>query len=106
MANVPAFIDSWWWCAWPKDFDRPPASEDDRTAFPCGCRDSMHRFCMDRHGGAVNAVFLDGAARRIGLKELWTLKWHRQYNTSGAWTKAGGVRPGAWPQWMRGFKEY
>ena len=22
--RVPAFLDSWWWCAWPKDADLPP----------------------------------------------------------------------------------
>ncbi len=106
MANVPAFADSWWWCAWPKDFDEPPATEETRTAFPCGCRDSMQRFCMRRHGQAVNVSFLDGSARRVGLKGLWTLKWHREYDTSGVWTQAGGVSPGDWPQWMRSFKDY
>jgi hypothetical protein len=22
------------------------------------------------------------------------------------WTKAGGVQPSAWPEWMRNFKDY
>ena len=43
---------------------------------------------------------------RVGLKELWTLKWHRDYDTSGPWTKAGGVQPEDWPEWMRGFRDY
>jgi prepilin-type N-terminal cleavage/methylation domain-containing protein len=25
-------------------------------------------------------LFMDGSVRRIGLKELWTLKWHREYD--------------------------
>jgi hypothetical protein len=24
----------------------------------------------------------------------------------GPWTKAGGVQPDDWPEWMRGFKDY
>jgi hypothetical protein len=49
---------------------------------------------------------LDFSARKIGLKELWTLKWHRKYDTAGPWTLAGGAQQGDWPQWMRSFKEY
>jgi prepilin-type processing-associated H-X9-DG protein len=63
-------------------------------------------FCINRHEGHVNALFFDWSVRKVGLKELWTLKWHRQFNTAGPWTKAGGVQPEDWPEWMRGFKDY
>jgi len=63
-------------------------------------------FCINRHNGYINGLFLDWSARRIGLKELWTLKWNMQFNTAGRWTKAGGVKPEDWPEWMRGFKDY
>lgn len=66
----------------------------------------MNHFCIDRHGGAVNFLFLDGSVRKVGLKELWTLKWHRMYMTAGPWTKAGGVLPSDWPAWLRPFKDY
>jgi prepilin-type processing-associated H-X9-DG protein len=66
----------------------------------------MGRFCIDRHDGQVNGLFLDWSVRRIGLKELWTLKWHGSFNTAGPWTKAGGVQPQDWPEWMREFKDY
>jgi hypothetical protein len=49
---------------------------------------------------------MDWSVRKVGLKELWTLKWHRESNTAGSWTKAGGVQPEAWPEWMRGFEDY
>ncbi|MHC4534918.1 MAG: hypothetical protein ACYS6K_13295 [Planctomycetota bacterium] len=51
-------------------------------------------------------LFMDWSARKIGLKELWKFKWHREYDTEGPWTKAGGVQPLDWPEWMRNFKEY
>jgi hypothetical protein len=54
----------------------------------------------------MNGVFLDFSVRKLGLKELWILKWHRNYNTTNLWTKAGGVRTSDWPQWMRSFKDY
>jgi len=66
----------------------------------------MQPFCMDRHSGHVNGLFLDFSARRIGLKELWTLKWNSEYDTANEWTRAGGVQPEDWPEWMRGFKDY
>ena len=48
----------------------------------------------------------DWSVRKVGLKELWTLKWDPAFDTSGPWTLAGGVQPEDWPQWMRGFKDY
>jgi prepilin-type processing-associated H-X9-DG protein/prepilin-type N-terminal cleavage/methylation domain-containing protein len=32
-------------------------------------------FCIDRHRGAVNVVFLDGHAQHVSLPDLWKLKW-------------------------------
>jgi prepilin-type N-terminal cleavage/methylation domain-containing protein/prepilin-type processing-associated H-X9-DG protein len=64
------------------------------------------QFCMNRHNGYINGLFLDWSARKVGLKELWTLKWSRQFDTTNIWTKAGGAQPEDWPQWMRGFKDY
>ncbi len=61
---------------------------------------------MNRHNGFVNVVFMDWSSRKVGVKELWILKWHREFDTAGPCTKAGGVQPENWPQWMRSFKEY
>jgi prepilin-type processing-associated H-X9-DG protein len=62
--------------------------------------------CMDRHNGGINSLFLDGSARKVGLKELWTLKWSRDFSIAGSWTQAGGVKAEDWPAWMRRFKDY
>jgi prepilin-type N-terminal cleavage/methylation domain-containing protein/prepilin-type processing-associated H-X9-DG protein len=62
--------------------------------------------CINRHDGAVNSLFLDWSVRKVGLKELWTLNWWPEFDTSGPWTRAGGVRPEDWPAWMRRFKDY
>jgi prepilin-type N-terminal cleavage/methylation domain-containing protein/prepilin-type processing-associated H-X9-DG protein len=104
--NIPVFLDSTWWCAWVKDRNRPPAYEGEKTDFPCACRDSINRFCINRHDGYVNVSFLDQSVRKVGLKELWTLKWHREFNKANKWTRAGGVQSEDWPEWMRKFKDY
>ena len=62
--------------------------------------------CINRHEGNVNGLFLDWSVRKIGLKELWTLKWNMQFDTANPWTRAGGVQPKDWPEWMRRFKDY
>jgi prepilin-type N-terminal cleavage/methylation domain-containing protein len=82
--------------------DDPPAYDGDLSL-----RSSpMADFCIDRHDQAINSLFVDWSARKVGLKELWTLKWCKFWKTDGPWTKAGGVKPEEWPEWMRRFKEY
>ena len=105
-AEIPTFLDAWWWCGWAKDTDTPPQYDGDRSSFPCGCSNSMHRFCTNRHDGFVNASFLDSSVRKVGLKQLWTLKWYGKFNMGNPWTRAGGVKAEDWPQWMRSLKEY
>ncbi len=95
-------MDSLRYNVFPKDTDTPPEIKD----MAWQSTQHMRRICIDRHGGAINIAFLDWSARKIGLKELWTLKWHRSFDTEGPWTKAGGVRPDNWPDWMRNFKDY
>jgi len=82
-------------------FDDPPKYEDEVGPFG-----DMRYFCIDRHNGHVNGLFLDWSVRKVGLKELWTLKWSWTSRMDGRWTKAGGVKPEDWPQWMRRFKDY
>ncbi len=71
-----------------------------------GTAASIARFVLNRHTEGSNYLFMDLSARKVGLKENWTLKWHQTFNTSNCWTKAGGVEPDDWPEWMRDFKDY
>ena len=71
-----------------------------------GYGNEMMHFAINRHETGVNMLFMDFTVRKVGLKELWKLKWHRKYPINGPWTRAGGVQPSTWPEWMRNFKDY
>ena len=95
--NMPVLLDCVSWSGRHSDYLDPPRSE------PLGGEED---FCINRHNGYINGLFLDWSVRKIGLKELWTLKWHRRYDTANRWTTAGGATPEDWPEWMRSFKDY
>jgi prepilin-type N-terminal cleavage/methylation domain-containing protein/prepilin-type processing-associated H-X9-DG protein len=99
-AEIPFLLDSKSPFGAPRDHDRPVPFEE------FGAMGGMHDFCMNRHSGYVNGLFLDWSVRKVGLKELWTLYWYWEFNRANAWTRAGGVQPEDWPEWMRDFKDY
>jgi prepilin-type N-terminal cleavage/methylation domain-containing protein/prepilin-type processing-associated H-X9-DG protein len=99
-SRVPAFFDCGVLLLEPDHYNLPPEWEGHDPLLV------MSDLCMNRHNGGINMLFADWSVRKVGIKELWTLKWHREYDTSGPWTKAGGVLPEDWPEWMRQFKEY
>ena len=103
--NVPVMGDSCWWHrSSPDPNDQPPTYDGEP---PNGTGPvAMRIFCIDRHNGGINILFMDWSVRKVGLKELWTLKWHRNYDTAGPRTRAGGVKSDDWPDWMRRFKDY
>ncbi len=105
-SDIPVYSDCRAAYALPDASDAPPSTED----APLGSADPMTpglpRYAMDRHNGGINTLFMDWSVRKVGIKELWTLKWTKEFERAGPWTRAGGVRPEDWPQWMRGFKEY
>ena len=90
-SNVPIFADCSWIGGYPMDTDVP----NNEDIFRSG--GEMCRFCMNRHRGNVNCVFLDQSCRKVSLKELWALKWHRWYDTSNAQTSEDAQ----WPDWIQ-----
>jgi prepilin-type N-terminal cleavage/methylation domain-containing protein/prepilin-type processing-associated H-X9-DG protein len=104
-AYIPLFMDAMFWTGWPRSINAP-RPQPIEVGTHITDEDGMHRYCLDRHSGRINAAFLDFSVRPVGLKELWTLNWHRGYDRAGPWTSAGGVQPGDWPEWMQTFKDY
>jgi prepilin-type processing-associated H-X9-DG protein len=98
--KVPLFADCVWLEAWPYNFgqipfsshpftyynDFPPTdltgqnawnSNTSNLAFNPAMPNSfeMDRFCIARHGQAINIVFFDGHAETVPLANLWGLQW-------------------------------
>jgi prepilin-type N-terminal cleavage/methylation domain-containing protein/prepilin-type processing-associated H-X9-DG protein len=99
--KIPTLLDSTLPWGTPFNYTEPTPLRE-----PTGNPIGMAPFCINRHNEHVNTLFLDWSVRKVGLKELWTLKWYRDFNTTGPWTKAGGVLPEDWPHWMRQFRDY
>ena len=92
--NIPIFLDCWRWGGHPYNTDAPyPDPPEGRADYLHG----MNRFCLDRHNGYVNSAFLDFSVRRVGLKQMWKLKWSTNFDTSGY--------SGTWPEWMAGLPD-
>ena len=104
-SNVPLLTDAQHLDGWPEPDHAPPAQRDTKW----GGTSQFTRLVQDRHNERQNCGFVDGSVKTIGLKELWTLKWHRNYNVAGPWTNAGGADRAKWTgaaSWMANFKSY
>ncbi len=104
--NIPVFGDCTWHDAWPRHTDQPAENMDAFGIGNQGTSGEMNHFSINRHNGFINMLFMDWSIRNTGLKENWTLKWHRSFNTMGPWTRAGGVMASDWPRWLQRFKDY
>ncbi|MHC4467511.1 MAG: type II secretion system protein, partial [Planctomycetota bacterium] len=73
--------------------------------------DETNRWNLDRHRLSVNLTFLDWSVRKVGLRQLWSLKWSKQMDDAGlnAWripNVPDWNDPMQWPEWMRNSKNY
>ncbi|MHC5083654.1 MAG: type II secretion system protein [Planctomycetota bacterium] len=109
--DTPLLADALWHSGLPESSDLPPETEGD--LYEDGTRlnldddeidletaqttDHMQRFCVDRHRDRLNVLLMDGSVNSISPKELWRLKWHKNYDTRSPLP--------AWPEWMNTFKD-
>lgn len=98
-SNIPLFLECAWMNSSPYDTDAPPQYDGDPGGGGWG---DIKRFCLNRHNGETNVLFMDSHSRHVGLKELWKLKWSRKFNTHNAYTRSTY----RWPTWMNKFKNY
>jgi hypothetical protein len=115
-ANISLFSDTMWRGGEPRDQTSETGASSrasNHTIFPqydgqridCA-KETMMDFAINHHQTRANMLCMDWSVRPVGLKELWTLKWHRRYPTNGSSREAGGVQPSDWPEWMKNFKDY
>ncbi|MFC1764800.1 type II secretion system protein [Planctomycetota bacterium] len=102
-ANVPMMLDALNIQIWPTPDDKP--AENEAAAWSGSY---MGKACIDRHNGFIGVSFADGSCRKVGLKELWTLKWYKTFDIGGPWTRAGGVGTNGndWPKWIQKYSDY
>jgi len=100
-AYVPLLLDSAREGHTPLPQDDPPAYDGEIYYSEPGDIHEVKGFCLNRHNEHVNCVFLDFSTRRVGLKELWELRWHQNWPRD----RAAWDRP-QWPVWMAHMKEY
>jgi prepilin-type N-terminal cleavage/methylation domain-containing protein/prepilin-type processing-associated H-X9-DG protein len=81
-AEVPCIFDGVWPSAWPKETDKVPNNLYADTGAPpaLSIGNNWTRLCVARHYMAINVGFLDGHASTVPLPDLWTLKWHKDWN--------------------------
>jgi prepilin-type N-terminal cleavage/methylation domain-containing protein len=107
LKNVPVLLDCAHQSAEPFPFDDPPEYDGAIGPIPFG---DIKYFCINRHDATINGLFLDWSVRKVGLKELWALRWDQHFSAEwlahSPWTTTGGVQPEDWPRWMRSFKDY
>lgn len=97
-SEIPVFVDCQWVDGLPEAFDEPPTFDGECPWQWYG--NAMRSFCINRHNGYVNGVFMDVSVRRIGLKGLWDLHWHRQW----AYDRVKYGTP-VWPEWMKHLRD-
>ncbi len=93
-SNIPLFGENQFLDCWPNHHDEPPEYDGQ----PWSETSHMGRVCINRHSGFVNWVFLDSSARKVPLKCLWKLKWHRTFEVD--------YPSPYWPEWMQNFPDY
>ena len=99
--NIPLVLDSVFVDTAVRDTDVPPSNtehEQDRYSADWDTN-AMKYYCIDRHSGGINAAFVDLTARHVGIKELYRLKWHKNFITSS-------VPSAGWPAWTDRYKDY
>ncbi len=100
-SQIPLMAGCIWPISGPKRLEEPPVYEDHWS------NNHTCWFCLNRHRGHVGGVFMDFSARKIGLKEIWELKWHRWWYSNGSEDGTPDYTvPFDWPEWMKNFKDY
>jgi len=98
--NVPLVVDSVYVDIAPKQTDRAPTDNEHRQDKYSASysRHAMKWLCIDRHSGGINAVFVDMHVEHVGIKRLWKLKWHKNFQID--------VGPaGGWPGWTDRYRD-
>ena len=101
VTQIPVFGDAVWDGSPPRGNDLPPTQPGwtvgAGTPGSSGNNNGgMSNFSIVRHASRkpVNMCFADGSVRNVGLRELWSLQWSRNFKQQVSF----------WPPWMNGYQ--
>jgi hypothetical protein len=93
-SQVPLLADCVWRQARAEAYDSPrivaPTEEAKRSG-------DMGAFTINRHQGAINVIFMDSSVRRVGLRDIYYLNWHKDFLSQ----RRGRFSNLRWPRWMQ-----
>ena len=99
--NVPLFLDAMWRGGGPSwDNDNAIARPDYNGQWIDYPFEMMH-FAIDRHAGGVNSVFVDNSVRKVTVRELWRLNWHKGYDTE----RVNDMPQSWWGPWLGNIED-
>jgi len=94
--DVPVMGDACFERVFPRYSDSPPPFELAIDHGNAGGDRPLSQFCINRHNGKINLLFMDWSVRDVGLKSLWNYNWQPDWNSDNQ-------PPPVWPNWMRKF---
>ncbi|NQV35654.1 MAG: type II secretion system protein [Phycisphaeraceae bacterium] len=94
--EVPLFLDAMWRGGGPHWDNTNAITPPNENGEWQGAGHEMKHFAMDRHGGGVNVLFMDSSARKVAVKDLWGLNWHKDYPQARAKTMSASW----WGPWL------
>jgi prepilin-type N-terminal cleavage/methylation domain-containing protein/prepilin-type processing-associated H-X9-DG protein len=109
-STIPLLGDGTWMGGWPEPYEEPAET---RWHEVDGL--SPNIWNLDRHNLSINMVFLDWSVRKVGLRQLWSLRWSKEMVDQdgvsvSVWGNLNIVPdlndPLQWPEWMRNSKNY
>ncbi len=80
-ADVPLFLDAMWRGGGPHWGQTEAIMTPKTNGMWVGAKYEMLHFAVDRHAGGVNVQFMDSSVRKVRVRKLWGLKWHRTFDT-------------------------
>jgi hypothetical protein len=104
--QVPVFGDCASPCSGGKEGDLPGQFIDDPTYGTTAGNTGISNWCIFRHGCETNIVFMDWNVKKVGLKQLWKIKWHRKFDTVNSGPVDYTPYPAGWPDWMKTCRSY
>jgi prepilin-type N-terminal cleavage/methylation domain-containing protein len=99
VSQIPLFGDGGWMGGWPEPYEEPAET---RLHDP----GHLNLFNLDRHNLSINMLFLDWTVRKVGLKQLWHLRWSKQDGWGDLSVVRDPDKAEDWPEWMRASKNY